>query len=155
MRDGVIYTNRLRDSDLSNDYLNSKLIRPAPRLTPLGEAGRPVKLSTSAPGMLNKIEFVTDTVYNEPMEDHLVEIEVKAVGLNFQTVSASKLLQGCPVFTLLYCMACMTSLDYQKEKPSLFMPPLVVLGRLLFTWPRMLARKYLPLSRLQRRELYL
>lgn len=86
LRDGVIYTNRLRDSDLSNDYLNSKLIRPAPRLTPLGEAGRPVKLSTSAPGMLNKIEFVTDTVYNEPMEDHLVEIEVKAVGLNFRDV---------------------------------------------------------------------
>ncbi|GAM42162.1 hypothetical protein TCE0_043f15878 [Talaromyces pinophilus] len=86
LKDGVIYTNRLRDLDLSNDYLNSKFIRPLPKMTPLGEAGRPVKLSTSAPGMLNKIEFVTDTVYNEPLEDHLVEIEVKAVGLNFRDV---------------------------------------------------------------------
>lgn len=86
LKNRIIYTNRLRELDLANDYLNSKFIRPTPKPTPLGEAGRPVKLSTSAPGMLNKIEFVTDTVYNEPLDDHLVEIEVKAVGLNFRDV---------------------------------------------------------------------
>ncbi|EED14251.1 polyketide synthase, putative [Talaromyces stipitatus ATCC 10500] len=86
LKDGIIYTNRLKDQDLSNEYLNSKFARSTPKMIPLGEAGRPVKLSTSAPGMLNKIEFVTDTVYNEPLADDLVEIEVKAVGLNFRDV---------------------------------------------------------------------
>jgi acyl transferase domain-containing protein/NADPH:quinone reductase-like Zn-dependent oxidoreductase/SAM-dependent methyltransferase len=86
LRDGTIFTSRLVESNLSNDFLNSKFARPTPKMLPLGEAGRPVKLSTSAPGMLNKIEFVTDTVYDEPLGDNLVEIEIKAVGLNFRDV---------------------------------------------------------------------
>lgn len=86
LKDGVFQTSRLIESKPPNDYLNSKFLKPAPELKPLGEAGRPVKLSTSAPGMLNKLEFVTDTVYYEPLADNLVEIEIKAVGLNFRDV---------------------------------------------------------------------
>lgn len=86
LKDGAILTSRLIDSELSNEFLSSKFSRPTPKMTPLGQAGRPLKLSTSAPGMLDKLEFVTDDSYYEPLEEHQVEIEIKAVGLNFRDV---------------------------------------------------------------------
>lgn len=86
LKDGIIFTNRIVEAPVANDFLNSKFLRPTPRMQPLGEAGRPVKLSTAAPGMLDRLEFVTDAVYYEPLDSSLVEIEIKAVGLNFRDV---------------------------------------------------------------------
>ena len=86
LQKGVFLTSRLIQSKPPNDYLNSKFLKPVPEMTQLGDAGRPVKLSTSAPGMLDKLEFVTDSIYIEPLSENLVEIEIKAVGLNFRDV---------------------------------------------------------------------
>lgn len=88
LQDGIFFTNRLVDSTEVNDYLNSKFLTPAAQALPLGkvQAERPLKLTTSAPGMLNKLEFVTDSVWYEPLGEHEVEIEIKAVGLNFRDI---------------------------------------------------------------------
>jgi hypothetical protein len=84
LKRGVILSGRLVEGPEANSYLVSKFSKPAPVMQPLGTAGRPVKLQTSAPGLLNKLEFVTDPVYYEPLEPTQVEIEIKAVGLNFR-----------------------------------------------------------------------
>ena len=86
LQDDTLLTNRLIEAPVPNDFLNAKFIKPQPQMIPLKDAGRPLKLSTSSPGMLNKLEFVTDTVYYEPLDPNLVEIEIKAVGLNFRDV---------------------------------------------------------------------
>ncbi len=84
LRDGKILTARLVDSNAANKYLDSKFSAPAPVMQPLGSAKRPLKLVTSSPGLLNKLEFVTDPIYDEPLGETEVEIEIKAVGLNFR-----------------------------------------------------------------------
>lgn len=83
-KDGVIHTNRLLESRAANDFLASKFSTPTAQITPFGEAGRPVKLSTAEPGLLNKLQWVTDEVFNEPLGDTEVEIDIRAVGLNFR-----------------------------------------------------------------------
>ena len=84
LNDGVILTARLVDSDVGNTYLASKFLRPTPVMQALGNADRPIKLTTASPGLLDKLEFVTDPVHDEPLTETQVEIEIKAVGLNFR-----------------------------------------------------------------------
>lgn len=83
-QDGMVYTSRLVESNAGNDFLASKFAKQTPQMIPFGQSGRPIKLSTSAPGLLNKLEWVTDTVYYEPLGDTQVEIDIRAVGLNFR-----------------------------------------------------------------------
>jgi NADPH:quinone reductase-like Zn-dependent oxidoreductase/SAM-dependent methyltransferase/malonyl CoA-acyl carrier protein transacylase len=84
LKDGIIYTSRLVDSDSGNDFLNNKFAKPLPQMIRFGDSSRPIKLSTSSPGLLNKLEWVTDTIYNDPLGETQVEIDIKAVGLNFR-----------------------------------------------------------------------
>ncbi|KAK5988353.1 6-hydroxymellein synthase cdmE [Cladobotryum mycophilum] len=81
---GAFLTSRLVDADFANGYLTSRLSSPQAELRPLGEAGRPVKLVTASPGQLNMLQFVTDEMYLQPLGETEVEIEIKAVGLNFR-----------------------------------------------------------------------
>jgi SAM-dependent methyltransferase len=84
LRSTSFLSARLIDSDAGNDYLSSKSLRPKPVLQEFGKAGRPVKLATASPGQLDKLEWVTDPIYAEPLDETHVEIEIKAVGLNFR-----------------------------------------------------------------------
>ncbi|KAL3426455.1 beta-ketoacyl synthase domain-containing protein [Phlyctema vagabunda] len=84
LQNGQFLSGRLVSSDDANTYLASKFSRPTPVIQRLGDAGRPVKLATSSPGLLNKLEFITDPIYNEPLTETQVEIKIKAVGLNFR-----------------------------------------------------------------------
>ncbi|KAF4628460.1 hypothetical protein G7Y89_g9697 [Cudoniella acicularis] len=47
---------------------------------------RPLALSISSPGLLNTIQFVTDDLYDEPLNPDEVEVKVKATGLNFKDI---------------------------------------------------------------------
>lgn len=87
-KDGVVLTNRLINATEMNGYLAVKSSKAAAQTMPLGEAQteRPLRLTTEAPGMLNKLIFETDPVYFEPLGEQDVEIKVKAVGLNFRDV---------------------------------------------------------------------
>ncbi|KAH8703346.1 iterative type I polyketide synthase [Talaromyces proteolyticus] len=84
LKNGRIYTSRLVDSDSGNDFLKNKFAKANPQMITFGDSGRPIKLSTSSPGLLNKLEWVTDTIYDEPLGETQVEIDIKAVGLNFR-----------------------------------------------------------------------
>lgn len=82
--DGVFTTARLEEARAADAYLSAQFSRLKPVMTPLKDAGRPIKLATSAPGLLDKLEWVTDEVYNEPLSDTHVEIDIRAVAMNFR-----------------------------------------------------------------------
>lgn len=75
---------RLHPSNRADDFLTSKFNKLKPVPTKLKDAGRPIKLSSAAPGILDKLEWVTDESYYEPLGETEVEIEIRAVGLNFR-----------------------------------------------------------------------
>ncbi|KAK2872004.1 hypothetical protein FQN49_002640 [Arthroderma sp. PD_2] len=69
LHDNMILTNRLVNATEMNDYLVSKSSKPKAQFMNLGEAEaqRPLRLTTEAPGMLNKLQFETDWAYSEPL----------------------------------------------------------------------------------------
>src|SRR5205814_4323048 len=73
LQDGVFLSNRLIDSTEVNNYLNSKFSNPSAQMKSLGKSHRPLKLSISAPGLLNTLEFVNDPVWSEPLGDYDIE----------------------------------------------------------------------------------
>ncbi|OCL09857.1 hypothetical protein AOQ84DRAFT_403376 [Glonium stellatum] len=51
-----------------------------------GSATRPLVLDITSPGLLNSLNFATDPVWYRPLAARDVEVEIKAVGLNFRDV---------------------------------------------------------------------
>lgn len=84
LQDGRFLTSRLREAPRADEYLKTTLHRSEAVPTLAEDAGRPIKLTTTVPGLLEKLEWVTDDTYYEPLSDTEVEIEIKAVGLNFR-----------------------------------------------------------------------
>ena len=81
---GTFYTHRIVEADGGNTFLSSHMSNPQPVEMRYGDAGRPIKLTTTSPGQLDKLQWVTDTMYLKPLPENMVEIEIKAVGLNFR-----------------------------------------------------------------------
>ncbi|PTB74995.1 polyketide synthase [Trichoderma longibrachiatum ATCC 18648] len=86
LKNDELLTNRLIDAQNVNGFVHSNFAEADPKQTPLGEAGRPVMLDTSSPGSLSALHFATDPVWARPMGESEVEVEVRAVGLNFRDV---------------------------------------------------------------------
>ena len=84
LKDGTFLTSRLVEAEAANAYLGAHFSRSTPNMTPMKDARRPIKLATSAPGLLDKLEWTTDEVYNQPLSDTHVEIDIKAVAMNFR-----------------------------------------------------------------------
>jgi acyl transferase domain-containing protein len=84
LKAGTFFTSRLHSSSGGNNFLGSQFSTPQPVPTPWKDAGRPVKLSSASPGQLDRLQWVTDDVYNTPLDPTHVEIEIKAMGLNFR-----------------------------------------------------------------------
>lgn len=82
--DGSFHTTRIVDADAANDFLSSRLRNPLPVDQRFADAGRPIKLATASPGQLDKLQWVTDDLYEKPLGETEVEIDIKAVGLNFR-----------------------------------------------------------------------
>ncbi|PLN76124.1 iterative type I polyketide synthase [Aspergillus taichungensis] len=85
-RRGIFYTNRLLDHAKANEFLSAQFSKPAPQLKRLGDIVHPIKLSIATPGLLSKLEWVADKVQSMPLEDTQVEVDIRAVGLNFRDV---------------------------------------------------------------------
>lgn len=81
---GRYSTARLKTSFNANEYLLSKLSAPKRKMMRWQDAGRPIKLSSASPGILSKLEWVTDLVYYTPLDPTHVEIKIEAMGLNFR-----------------------------------------------------------------------
>ncbi|KAL7940182.1 hypothetical protein V8C42DRAFT_363657 [Trichoderma barbatum] len=86
LKDNELLTNRLIDAQKANGFIHSNFAEADPKQGPLGEAGRPIMLDTSSPGSLSALHFATDPVWARPMAENEVEVEIRAVGLNFRDV---------------------------------------------------------------------
>ena len=86
LRGGEVLASRLIDANDINSFIASHFMDSDPKMAPLESAGRPIMLDTSSPGSLSALHFATDPVYARPLADNEVEVEIKAVGLNFRDV---------------------------------------------------------------------
>lgn len=59
-------------------------------MTPFGEEGRRLRMEGPAPGALDTVHFVDDASAGTPLPDDRVEIEVRAIGMNYRDALAAK-----------------------------------------------------------------
>ncbi|KAL0467730.1 polyketide synthase [Neurospora intermedia] len=89
-RKGSLFTPRIthdRETDQEVQNLtNPRALEP----TTFGDDGRFLRLEISAPGALHTLHFVDDHSLEVPLAIDQLEIEVKAVGLNFRDAMATK-----------------------------------------------------------------
>jgi hypothetical protein len=89
-KDGIIYINRLTQAHKFNEVMTAshsdRKAKPQPFGGDENTPKRALKLEISTPGMLSSLRFVDDELYAEPLQASEIEIEVKAVGLNFRDV---------------------------------------------------------------------
>ncbi|KAF5978633.1 polyketide synthase [Fusarium coicis] len=85
-RDLTVYIPRVeRVLDVDNS-LRGYEGKGQPELVSLKGSGRPLKLTIRTPGLLDTFRWEQDVVYYQPLPQNWIEIEVKAVGLNFKDV---------------------------------------------------------------------
>ncbi|OJJ97005.1 hypothetical protein ASPACDRAFT_63311 [Aspergillus aculeatus ATCC 16872] len=83
--DGVIHIGRLVAArGISQTIARMKL--PQQRELRAYGAGPPLRLEVGTPGLLHTLQFVEDKSLRDPLKPDEVEIQVKAVGLNFRDV---------------------------------------------------------------------
>ena len=84
-RNGVLTIPRIVENNVINRTLKSFLSMPVPEDQRFHQLGRPLRMELT-PGFLDSIRFVDDERFLQNLSDDEVEIEVKAVGLNFKDV---------------------------------------------------------------------
>ncbi|EGC40933.1 iterative type I polyketide synthase [Histoplasma capsulatum var. duboisii H88] len=83
LRNGLIYVNHILNHPKATGFLRSQFSTLSPEMVPWKNIRCPVKLQNGTRGVLNKLQWVTDTSSTLPLGDSDVEIDVRAVGLNF------------------------------------------------------------------------
>jgi acyl transferase domain-containing protein/NADPH:quinone reductase-like Zn-dependent oxidoreductase len=84
--DGQIQINRIVETNKINDNVHYRTVVQEPELRPFGqEPRRALTLTTSSPGLLSSLQFIDDPEQRS-LGSEEVEIEVKAVGINFKNV---------------------------------------------------------------------
>ncbi|AEO64476.1 polyketide synthase [Thermothielavioides terrestris NRRL 8126] len=89
-RGGRFYTPRIVHDPEMDEYVHKQTNPSALEPTLFGEDHRALKMALSAPGALETLHFVDDPAAEQPLEADEVEIEVKAIGLNFRDGMAAK-----------------------------------------------------------------
>ena len=84
-RNGVLMIPRIVENNVLNRAITSSMGKVVPEDQPFHQSGRPLRLNVT-PGFLDTIHFVDDERFVGGVPDDCVEIEVKAVGLNFKDV---------------------------------------------------------------------
>ncbi|KXL46852.1 MAG: hypothetical protein FE78DRAFT_30538 [Acidomyces sp. 'richmondensis'] len=84
LQNKTLLISRLNDAERANSFLQAAFSKPKPVMIPAKDAGRPIKLSAPVPGILDTLEWVTDEAYYTPLAETEVEVEIKAVSLNFR-----------------------------------------------------------------------
>ncbi|KAK3302616.1 polyketide synthase [Chaetomium strumarium] len=89
-RNGAFFTPRIVHDAEMNEYVHKQTNPSVIEPTPFGEDDRTLRMEISTPGALDTLHFVDDAAANSPLETDQVEIEVKAIGLNFRDAMAAK-----------------------------------------------------------------
>ncbi|RDW64648.1 beta-ketoacyl synthase-containing protein [Coleophoma cylindrospora] len=85
-RDGVIFVPRVTKAPGLNKQLLEYESQGDLEQVSFTSCGRPLKLTLKTPGLLDTFRFQEDEEYYKPMPEDWIEIQVKAVGLNFKDV---------------------------------------------------------------------
>lgn len=85
-RGSTIYVPRVERVQAVDSSLRTYESRGDPEPVSLTGCGRPLKLTIKTPGLLDTFRWVEDELYYEDLAEDWIEIEVRAVGLNFKDV---------------------------------------------------------------------
>jgi NADPH:quinone reductase-like Zn-dependent oxidoreductase/malonyl CoA-acyl carrier protein transacylase len=89
-RGGAFLTPRIIHDTEMNEYVHKQTNPSVQEPTPFGEDSRALKMEMLTPGALDTLHFVDDPAIDHPLETDEVEIEVRAIGLNFRDRMAAK-----------------------------------------------------------------
>jgi NADPH:quinone reductase-like Zn-dependent oxidoreductase len=84
-QDGLLQINRLVPANYLNSEVHNKILPQQVRIQNFGK-DPPLRLSIASPGLLDTLHFLEDKEKSQPLGLGEVEIEVKAVGLNFRDI---------------------------------------------------------------------
>lgn len=85
-RGNTIYVPRVERVQAIDSSLRTYEAKGEPELVSFTGCGRPLKLTIQTPGLLDTFRWVEDELYYENLQEDWIEIEVKAVGLNFKDI---------------------------------------------------------------------
>ncbi|KAF2143954.1 uncharacterized protein K452DRAFT_316749 [Aplosporella prunicola CBS 121167] len=86
--DGRLQVARIFKSFQQNESVRHHL-EDSTRIETVGDNGEALRLTIGKPGLLDTLRFVPDERLLPPLEEHEVDIQVKATGLNFKDIMAS------------------------------------------------------------------
>lgn len=78
----LLQINRLVEAEKPNAHVFWKTAQPI--CTRDSEKFPPLKLSIRTPGLLDTLEFVENTSFEEPVAPDEIEVNVQAIGVNFK-----------------------------------------------------------------------
>lgn len=85
-RGSTIYVPRVERVQAVDSSLRTYESKGEPEPVSLTSCGRPLKLTIKTPGLLDTFRWVEDELYHSDLAEDWIEIEVRAVGLNFKDV---------------------------------------------------------------------
>ncbi|KAK7927597.1 hypothetical protein PG985_004595 [Apiospora marii] len=85
-RGRCVYVPRVERIPNVDSSLRKYEAKGDPEPTSFTGCGRPLKLTIKTPGLLDTFRWIEDELYYEPIPEDWIEIQVKAVGLNFKDV---------------------------------------------------------------------
>jgi NADPH:quinone reductase-like Zn-dependent oxidoreductase len=82
VRSGILQIPRIYEDFLQNNQLAISVSRQVPELRPFAEEGKHLKLASTAPGLIENLSFVEDSLPDEQLPEDFVRIKPVAYGLN-------------------------------------------------------------------------
>ena len=89
-RQGAFFTPRVVHDVEMNEFVNAQTNPSTLEPTPFAGGGRHMRMDITTPGALETLHFCDDSVSEQPLADDQIEIEVKAIGLNYRDAMAAK-----------------------------------------------------------------
>lgn len=80
--DGILHINRLAEAKRPNEHVFLRTAQPVH--TREFEGSPPLKLNVRTPGLLDSLEFVEDTSFEEPLAPDEIDVDVQVIGVNFK-----------------------------------------------------------------------
>lgn len=85
-RGSQVYVPRVERVQAVDSALRTYEAKGEPQPVPFKGCGRPLKLTIKTPGLLDTFRWAEDELYHTDLPEDWVEVEVRAVGLNFKDV---------------------------------------------------------------------
>ena len=87
-RNGAFFTPRIINDAKMNEYVHKQTKASVLEPTEFIQDGRPLQMAIGMPGVLESLYFVDQSI-SEPLPDDEIEIEVKAIGMNYREVASA------------------------------------------------------------------